>query len=423
MGPDATVRAMAVDPINEATAPPERERRTGERRSGDRRSAERLVSVVSPTFNEADNVEPLVEALESALEGTPHEIIIVDDDSPDHTWEVAEKLAEQRPHLHVIRRFGDPGLSQAVLAGMSAARGDVIAVIDADLQHDERILPEMVDRVRSGDADVVVGTRAADGGSYGDWSTARRFVSWVATLIARLLLRVPVSDPMSGFFAISRDAYQRCGPTVNPRGFKILLEFIGRRGSGLAVSEVGYTFRNRVHGETKMSPSVIRSYLLAVVELRLGRQIKGQLVLYALVGASGAFVNLAVFTLGEIIGLPSFRTGISDWIDPVEWSVLLGIQAAIVWNFLLNNTFTFWERRFSVRQMPFGFLLFECVSVLGLVINLGVFQFLQSTGWGWNAIGREPARYLHHVIGMSVALVSNYFLNVNYTWRRRAPTA
>ncbi len=384
---------------------------------------DQLLSIVTPTFNERDNIGPLVEALDDALEDLPHEILVVDDDSPDRTWEVAEAIAEKKPHVKVIRRFGDPGLSQAVLAGMAAAEGDVLAVIDADLQHDERILPEMVSRVRGGDADVVVGTRAAEGGSYGDWSASRRFVSWVATMIARLLLRVPVSDPMSGFFAISRDAYQRVGPSVNPRGFKILLEFIGRRGAGLRVTEVGYTFRNRLHGETKMSPSVIRSYLLAVVELRLGRQVKGQLVLYALVGASGVVVNLAVFTICEIIGLPSFRTGISEWIDPVEWSVLLGIQAAIVWNFLLNNTFTFWERRFSPRQMPFGFLLFECVSILGLVINLGVFQFLQSTGWGWSAIGREPARYLHHIVGMSVALVSNYFLNVNYTWRHRAPTS
>lgn len=382
-----------------------------------------LLSIVTPTFNERDNIGPLVEALDDALEDLPHEILVVDDDSPDRTWEVAEAIAEEKPHVKVIRRFGDPGLSQAVLAGMAAAEGDVLAVIDADLQHDERILPEMVRRVREDEADVVVGTRAAEGGSYGDWSAGRRFVSWVATMIARLLLRVPVSDPMSGFFAISRDAYQRVGPSVNPRGFKILLEFIGRRGAGLRVAEVGYTFRNRLHGETKMSPSVIRSYLLAVVELRLGRQVKGQLVLYALVGASGVVVNLVVFTICEIIGLPSFRTGISDWIDPVEWSVLLGIQAAIIWNFLLNNTFTFWERRFRPKQMPFGFLLFECVSILGLVINLGVFQFLQSTGWGWSAIGREPARYLHHIVGMSVALVSNYFLNVNYTWRHRPPTS
>jgi len=380
-----------------------------------------VLSVISPTFCESDNVEPLIDALSAALRDVPHEIIIVDDDSPDRTWEVAERVGERVDTVRVIRRFGDPGLSQAVMAGMAAARGSVLAVIDADMQHDERILPRMVDLVVNGDADVVVGTRAGEGGSYGEWSSSRRFVSWVATMIARLLLRVPVTDPMSGFFAISRDAYNRAGSSINPRGFKILLEFIGQRGNDFRVEEVGYTFRNRVHGETKMSPSVIRSYLLAIFELRFGRQINGQAVLYMLVGASGAVVNLVAFTIAELIGLPSFRTGISDWIDPIEWSILISIQAAVVWNFLLNNTFTFWERRFRGRAMISGFIQFQLVSVLGLLINLGIFQFLQSTGFGFDAIGREATRYLHHIAGMSVALVTNYFLNVNYTWRRRTP--
>lgn len=381
------------------------------------------LSVISPTYNEAENVESLVRSLTAALEGIDHEIIIVDDDSPDRTWERAETLRAEFPRLRVLRRFGDPGLSQAVLAGMAAATGGVLAVIDADGQHDERVLPDMLALVTSDKADVVVGTRAAEGGSYGDWSKSRRFVSWVATLIAKLLLRVPVSDPMSGFFAISRRTYTDLGPSINPRGFKILLEFVGRRRPGLRVAEVGFTFRNRTHGETKMSPSVIRSYLLAIVELRAGRQVKGEFVLYALVGLSGVVLNLVVFSIAEAVNLPNFDSGISDWLDPIEWSVLLGIQMAIIWNFLLNNSFTFWERRFIGRELPLGFLLFEAVSLLGLIINLGVFQFLQSTGWGFDLLGREPSRYLHHIAGLMAALVTNYFLNVNYTWRRRVPTA
>ena len=140
-----------------------------------------------------------------------------------------------------------------------------------------------------------------------------------------------------------------------------------------------------------MSPSVIRSYLLAVAELRLGRQVKGEFVLYALVGLSGSVLNLVVFSIAEAVHLPNFDSGISDWLDPIEWSVLLGIQVAIVWNFVLNNSFTFWERRFIGRQLPLGFLLFEAVSLLGLVINLGVFQFLQSTGWGFDLLGGSRA--------------------------------
>lgn len=384
-----------------------------------RRASDRtpVVTVITPTFNEADNVPLVIDAVRSALAGIDHEVIVVDDDSPDRTWEVAERHAAGDPAVRVIRRFGDPGLSAAVLAGMEAARGEVLAVIDADLQHDETRLPAMIDQITSGSADVVVGSRAAEGGSYGDWSRARRLVSWLATMIARVFLRVPVTDPMSGFFAISRETFERLAPRINPQGFKILLEFVGRDHT-LRVTEVGYTFRNRVHGETKLSPSVIRSYLLAVVELRLGRQVKGQFVLYLLVGLSGLVVNLVVFGLFEWIDLGEVHVGFSR---PVRWSLLAGIQASIISNFVLNNYFTFWERRFRRRQLPAGFALFEVVSLLGVFIHVAVFQFLQQNGLAVGLLGAAPARLLHDGLGFVVGLVSNYFLNVNYTWRRRRP--
>jgi dolichol-phosphate mannosyltransferase len=316
----------------------------------------------------------------------------------------------------VVRRIGESGLSSAVMAGMAAANGAVLAVIDADLQHDESVLPKMVSVICEDGADVVVGTRAAEGGSYGDWGAARRFVSWVATLIARIFLRVPVSDPMSGFFAISRRTYEQYGPTINPQGFKILLEFVGRRHPGLRVREVGFTFRNRLHGETKLSPSVIRSYILAVVELRLGRQVKGQFVLYCLVGLSGVAVNLVVFEIFEHLGLGAIDLGFKN---PVRWSLLAGIQASIISNFLLNNYFTFWERRFHRRQLPWGFVLFEVVSLLGVFVHVAVFQFLELNRWGAGVLGETTVRLVHDAIGFTIALVTNYFLNVNYVWARR----
>lgn len=377
-----------------------------------------MVSVVTPTYNEADNVGPLVDALNVALAEVPHEIIVVDDNSPDRTWEVAERIAVSDPRVRVIRRFDQHGLSPAVMAGLGAARGEVLAVIDADLQHDESVLPEMVRRVQAGDADVVVGTRAAAGGSYGEWGAGRRLVSWVATLIARLLLRVPTTDPMSGFFAMSRTTFNELAPHINPQGFKILLEFIGRRRHPVRVDEVGFTFRNRTAGETKMSPSVIRSYLLAVVELWAGRQVKGQFVLYSLVGASGVVVNLIVFGIVEAIDLGSVDLGFDE---RLRWSLLLGIEVSIIWNFALNNYFTFWERRFSGRKFLGGLAAFHFVSALGVVIHVSMFQFLESTGWGFDAIGREPARLVHDGLGFLVALVSNYYLNVNYLWGRRRP--
>lgn len=380
----------------------------------DRRRPPQL-TVITPTFNEAENVVPLLDALGKALGDIDHEIVVVDDDSPDRTWEIAETYAESHRRVRVLRRFGDPGLSAAVMAGMETALGDVIAVIDADLQHDERALPEMLRKIADDEADIVVGTRGAEGGSYGEWSAARRFVSWVAALIARVFLRVGTSDPMSGFFAISRDAYRRAAPTVNPQGFKILLEFIGRR-NDLRIAEVGYEFRNRVRGETKMSPSIIRSYLLAVFELRFGRQVKGQFFLYALVGASGVVVNLTVFALLELLDAGSIDLGFAR---PLRWSLLGGIAASVVSNFLLNNYFTFWERRYRRNQLFAGFAQFAAVSVLGVIVHVAVFQFLQENGWGEGLLGEDVTRLVHDGIGFVIAMVGNYFLNVNYIWRRR----
>ena len=198
------------------------------------------VSVIIPTYNEAENVPLLLERLRRALVGLKHELIVVDDDSPDRTWAVAQAEAERDPLVRVIRRTDARGLASAVLAGMRGANGATLAVIDADLQHDTSVLPQMVAQVQAG-ADVCVGSRAIEGGSYGTWSKSRRFASWVATQLAWVGTGVSVSDPMSGYFVIGRTFFERTDERVNPRGFKILLEFLARGRPG-RIEEVGYVF-------------------------------------------------------------------------------------------------------------------------------------------------------------------------------------
>jgi len=377
-----------------------------------------VVSVVTPTFNEAANLPLLVEAVHAALGTLPHEIVVADDDSPDRTWEVAERLADTDPSIRVLRRFRDPGLSAAVLDGMTVARGEYLAVIDADLQHDPAILPEMIGVLASGTVDVCVGSRATEGGGYGDWSAARRLVSWVATLIAKVLLRVPVSDPMSGYFAITRAGYEQTASQINARGFKILLEFVGRNRS-LRVAEVPYEFRNRVHGETKLNRSVIRSYLLAVSELWLGRQIDPVFLLYVLVGIVGLVVNSVAFTLAEAAGFPLWTTGLNKAIDPIYTSFLFSVQLTILVLFVLNNEFTFWEDRYRGWGLVPAFLAYEVVSIIGTLIHVAVFTFLQNAGFLLGVLGAGPARVVHNLTGAVLALIVNWFLNTTYVWKRR----
>lgn len=377
-----------------------------------------IVSVITPTFNESENIPELVPRIHAALEGVPHEIVVADDNSPDRTWAVAEEMSESDDSIVVLRRFHDHGLSAAVLDGMSVARAPYLAVIDADLQHDASVLPEMLAELRAGDADVVVGSRESEGGGYGEWSPQRRLVSWVASLIARIFLRVPTSDPMSGFFMLTRGAYEDTAATINPLGFKILLEFIGRNRS-LRVRDVGYEFANRIHGETKLKPSVIRSYLLAVAELRLGRQVDPVFFLYVLVGVLGLAVNSLLFALFEALGFPRVDTGLNEALDPVYSSFVVSVALTTLLLFVINNEFTFWEQRYRGWQTLGALVLYAVMTGVGTLVHVAVFSWLQDSGLGLSILGDDAARVFHNLLGATVALVVNWYLNTTFVWRRR----
>ncbi len=224
------------------------------------------ISVILPTFNEAANITILIDRITRALAGHAYEIIVVDDNSPDLTWQVVEAAARHDHRLTLIRRTSERGLSSAVLTGMAAARGSALVAMDADLQHDERRIPQLAAAVNHGGADVSLGSRAAEGGGYGEFGRRRRVASWAGAALARLVLQVPVSDPMSGFFAVGRDRYELIEAQVNPRGFKIMLEFLAR-GPKPAIVEVGYVFGERVNGATKLNSAVVWQYLRALLSL------------------------------------------------------------------------------------------------------------------------------------------------------------
>lgn len=364
--------------------------------------AEPVVSIVLPTFNEGGNIVSMLERLDRALVDVPHELIVVDDDSPDETWRIAQEYAADHPGIHVIRRSTERGLSSAVLAGMRAARGRVLGVIDADGQHDEAILPEMTDRVLAG-ADICIGSRAVEGGGYGEWSRSRRFASWLATVVAHMMLQVKATDPMSGFFVMSRDHYEELQGEVNPRGFKILLEFLSR--SEPKTEEVGYVFRNREEGETKLSRGVILDYLLALIELRFGLIVSAQFIRYTLVGATGLLVNLVTFLVVFGLGAPA-------WL-----ALIVGIQTSIMFNFSGHNRFSFRPTNYRGVRWWKGLAVYQVFSIYGLMIQGFVFSALfdpladrfDSSFW---------AAGVSNLLAISMAAIANYLLHERFTWGR-----
>ncbi|MBI2523744.1 polyprenol monophosphomannose synthase [Candidatus Peregrinibacteria bacterium] len=230
-----------------------------------------MLSLVLPTYNEAENLPGLLEEIEGTVRDIPFEIIIVDDDSPDRTWEVAELLAEGRPYLRVLRRVGRRGLSSAVIDGFHLAQGDVLVAMDSDGQHDPALLPHLYAAIHSG-AGVALGSRYILGGSVEGWARARHVLSYIATGFAWLVTRTCVKDPMSGFFAVDRRLYLSLRETLRPQGFKILLEILAALPPDIRVQEVPLVFRVRREGESKLSWHIEFQFFFQMMRLLLRRR-------------------------------------------------------------------------------------------------------------------------------------------------------
>lgn len=361
------------------------------------------LSIVVPTYNESENIPLLLEKLDAALDNIDYEVIVVDDDSPDKTWEIAQNISNVDNRVKVIRRLDAKGLSGAVTAGMLESNGSAIAVMDADMQHDERILPDMYRLIANGECDICVGSREAQGGSYGDWSIERKLVSFFAKILANIALGPSVKDPMSGFFALSRNYFESTVGKVNPSGFKILLEFIAR-GESPQIREVGYTFRKRIHGETKLTATVAIEYLLALIDLRFGWLIPNNFVKFAFVGVTGSLVNLSGFAVAQSLGIS------------MPFSVYIGVQLAILWTYFGNNIFTFSPIRYRGLKFFKGLLLYQIVGAYGLIVQYSVVDTIVSN---WPAVNSSLwSLYLAYLVGVCFAAIGNYFLHTHYTWSK-----
>lgn len=358
-----------------------------------------LLSVVVPTFNERDNVTVLYRRLETTLAGIPWEVVFVDDNSPDGTWEVVRGLARQDSRVRCVRRVGRRGLSGACIEGILASSAPYAVVMDADLQHDETQLPKMVELLRSGKADLVLGSRYIEGYRAEGFNKQRAGASAFATEIARRLLRVDIADPMSGFFAIRRDRFEELAPNLSTQGFKILLDVVATAQGKLRTVEIPYTFGARQHGESKLDSMVALDFLGLVLAKLTHDVISLRFVLFGLVGSLGLLVHLAtLFITLEIFGAPFAEAQAT------------GAIVAMTSNFILNNFLTYRDQRLKGFAILRGLLLFYLVCSVGLLANVGV---------AFSVYDQEPIWWLAGAAGALMGVVWNYAMSGLFVWRKR----
>jgi len=292
------------------------------------------LAIVLPTFNERGNVGPIFDRLEKALPGIRYEVIFVDDDSPDGTADVVRGLAEKHDNLRVLQRIGRRGLASACIEGILGAAAPVVAVMDADMQHDESILPEMLRRIREENLDLVVGSRNMAGGSMGEFTKARVKLSQLGRRLSMMGAEHELSDPMSGFFMVRLTTFEQFAHRLSGIGFKILLDIVLSAGPGLRIGEVPYRFRLREHGESKLDLLVGLEYFELLVDKHLGGVVNVRFVLFGMVGALGVGVHLLILSaLLKLAGL-SFATG-----QAITTFIVM------ILNFVLNNSVTYRDRR------------------------------------------------------------------------------
>jgi dolichol-phosphate mannosyltransferase len=352
------------------------------------------LSVVIPAYRERDNVLPLLAALEPALGSCDLEAIFVVDDAFDGTEDVVRERAQRDQRVRVLHRIGRRGLASACIEGMLASSAPYLAVIDADLQHDESLLPALLERMRGSDADIVVASRYMEGASTGGLAAGRVRASRMASAVSRLLTR-KLTDPMSGFFMVRRSFLERVVRRLYGRGFKILLDLIAAARGEARIVEVPYRMRSRLHGESKLSARVIAEFFMLILYHLFGRLLPARFFLFAAVGVSGLGVHLAVL-----------------WLMFAASGHFLLSQATATWaamtsNFFLNNAFTYSDQRLRGRRLWRGLASFYVACGIGAFINLAVAEWLFVKSVVYWAAG---------LVGALIAALWNFFTTASFTW-------
>lgn len=357
------------------------------------------LAVVLPTFNERANIDEIIARLYAVLAPFQFEIVFVDDDSADGTATVIEAYARSDRRIRLIHRVGRRGLASACMEGILSTSAPFVAVMDADLQHDESILPGMVERIRCDQLDVVVATRNADSGSMGDFASSRILLSHAGRRIASLISRAELSDPMSGFFIVRRTFFLSAVRQMYGGGFKILLDLLASSPQPAHVAEVGYTFRARQHGESKLDFNTSLEYLFLLLNKLTRGLVPARFALFCVVGCAGIVAHLlSLGLLLRVLGKPFF---------PAQ---LVATVVAMTVNFFLNNLVTFRDRRLHGRSLLLGLLSFYAACTFGAWANIVLSCDLFRRGVSWPIAG---------LIGVVVGSAWNYSITSLFTWQKR----
>ncbi|OYV39415.1 MAG: dolichol monophosphate mannose synthase [Acidocella sp. 20-61-6] len=356
------------------------------------------LTVVVPCYNERGNVAPMVAALARALAGLDWEVVFVDDDSPDGTAAAARELARGDARVRCIRRVGRRGLSSAVIEGALSSSADYVAVIDGDMQHDETRIPLMLEAVAGG-AELAVGSRHVAGGDSAGLSSPMRVrLSRTGIRLAQMVTGTQVSDPMSGFFLLRRDLFERLAARLTGQGFKILLDLILASPERLRIVEIPYQFRPRAAGESKLDALVLVQFAGLLVDKALRGTVPLRFLAFALVGGFGVLVNLAVLELAGWLGA-DFGT-----------AQTIGTIVAMIANFQLNNQLTYRAQRLKGGRAWRGLLLFLVVCSLGAIANIGIARALYA---------ENGSGLLSGAAGAAIGVVWNYAVSATLVWRVR----
>ena len=356
------------------------------------------LAVIVPTFRERGNVQPLLAGLELALTGVEYEVIFVDDDSSDGTADLIRQIGRIDRKVRVLQRIGRQGLASACLEGMHSTSAPYMLVIDGDLQHDEAVIPEMLRRMRTGEFDLVIGSRNIAGGSMGDFARERIALSALGLKVSKLISRHDLSDPMSGFFMLKREFLEEVMRSTTGVGFKILLDLVASSKRHVRFTEVPYRFGTRKSGESKLTLNVGIEYLYLVADKLMGQWLPTRFILYCLAGVGGLAIYLGV------LGLLYRRLGYS-----LEIALIVAISLALMVNYGINNVLTYRERRRRGWAFIRGLFIYAAACSVGNLSNYALARLLVERNVWWPLAG---------LCGLAVGSVWNFAASSVMTWRK-----